>query len=57
MHIIPNSFSYRAIRYSMTEQQRQNWNKSYCNTHIEYRGRAVGGADRGFSELNPSPHA
>ena len=24
-------------------------------THIEYRGRTVGG-DRGFSELNPSPH-
>ena len=40
----------------MTEQQRQNWNKSYCNTHIEYRGRAVGG-DRGFNEPNPSTQA
>ena len=40
----------------MTEQQRQNWNKSYCNTHIEYRGRAVG-REGGFGELNPSPHA
>ena len=48
------SFPCRVIRYSMTEQQRQNWNKSY--THIQCRGRAVGG-DRGFSELNPSPHA